>query len=225
MISTGRALPFLLAISCGSAPSSKARSASVEGPALSTEQSSAAAPSADSPTQVALAPARAPADMVPAPSELPPLAYLGQSCDRCIFDQKCQVVRNENSASACCDYSGGSEYDAWPPAPHVALCLALILGAPHAPEPARGELEPLARVGDECKSCAFNGRCALLVDGRHPSELPCCDYSWGASASEWPTEDEFTPRCLGYQVRDAQAREATRQSPTSTRLQSRPSAR
>ena len=74
-----------------------------------------------------------------------------------------------------------------------AECLATVLDAPYAPAAAKGNLQPLAKPGQACKQCFFNGRCALLFG---KGEGPCCDYADGTRAGAWGDDGGKAARCL-----------------------------
>jgi hypothetical protein len=136
--------------------------------------------------------------------DLLPLAKPGQKCQACFFNGRCALLANDvtNRAPPCCDYADGQTPAAWKrdESGHVAECLALALEAPSgAGRKAKGSLQPLARPNEACKTCFFNGRCALLVDGTADERKPCCDYTNGRTAGAWP-DDEQAAQCLATEA-------------------------
>jgi hypothetical protein len=155
------------------------------------------APSAPAPTPTdAAAPVlegNAAAGM-PSQADLWPLAKRGEACQWCAFNVRCALLTDGRADAnlGCCDYSSGAKQGEWDPASNASQCLALVLGAPYAPDKAKANLMPLARSG-ECARCTFDARCVLATRDRTKA---CCDYEGGTTAGAWKATDANAAKCL-----------------------------
>jgi hypothetical protein len=138
------------------------------------------------------------------------LSTSGAACAACSFNARCALLTNGDTKLPCCDYTGGREAGAWgeDTSGHAAECLASILDAPVAPAKAKGKLQPLAKSGQACHACWFNGRCALLAGGASP-DGPCCDYTGGKTPAAWPDQAQGA-ECLANEAGVARARTPSR---------------
>jgi hypothetical protein len=164
----------------------------------STRGAATAAPSASAATPVPVptpgpTPGPTPTPLAaPTLASMPLLAKSGERCVPCIFDEACRVRGAESTGTHCCSYTGDDTAGSWRGSGRAARCLAMMLGAPHAPAKGIGKLMPLATAGATCTQCQFTPKCFLSLGS---ADAPCCDYTGGTIAEQWP-ESPDGARCL-----------------------------